>query len=189
MIGTESVTPRLLPAAPVPDYTYVPGTSTPHPIRDPKGHSYGRKPNNLSGVKVLSPATWAENRTYLLSIDYFNLGYYWEAHEEWERLWRVTGQETTPGHFLKGLIKLSAAGVKVRERSIHGVRRHAASAGEVFADVAAIVDMDYYCGLEFTELQFAADRAAQLAYKKDFDDGDPVRVFPFRLKLEPTPLA
>ncbi len=31
----------------------------------------------------------------------------------------------------QGLVKLAAAGIKVREESIHGVRRHAASAGEV----------------------------------------------------------
>lgn len=68
------------------------------------------------------------------------------------------GQDSLPGRFLKGLIKLSAAGVKVRENSVHGVRRHAASAGEVFADVAAESECEIFCGLEFTALQFAADR-------------------------------
>ena len=72
--------------------------------------------------------------------------------------------------------------MKVRERSIHGVRRHAASAGEMFADVAAEADTDSYCGLYFTRLQFAADRAAQLAYKKEHEAGIPVRVFPLTLK-------
>ena len=85
----------------------------------------------------LTHQSWADNRSYLMALDLFNHGYYWEAHEEWERLCRVSGQDSLPGRFLKGLIKLSAAGVKVRENSVHGVRRHAASAGEVFADVAA----------------------------------------------------
>ena len=49
----------------------------------------------------------------------------------------LTSTYAIVGKFLKGLVKLSAAGIKVREESIHGVRRHAASAGEVFADVAA----------------------------------------------------
>lgn len=178
---------RLLPSAELPAYTYIPGTDTPHPFRDPRGHSYDRRTSRTP--KILVPERWADNRTYLLAIDYFNAGYYWEAHEEWDRLWRVSGPDTTVGRFLKGLVKLSAAGIKVRENSIHGVRRHAASAGEVFADVAAEAGSEFYCGLEFTMLQFAADRAAQLSYKQEMEVGRPVRVFPFVLQPEPMPLA
>lgn len=105
------------------------------------------------------------------------------------RLWRASGPDTTVGRFLKGLVKLAAAGIKVREESIHGVRRHAASAGEVFADVAAESDQDRFCGLEFTTLQFAADRAAQLVYPSELEVGRPLRVFPFLLLPEPIPLS
>lgn len=187
MIDKDSEVPRLIPSAEVPDYTYIPSTSTPHPIRDPRGHSHGKK--GARPPKALDPESWAENRSYLLAIDLFNLGFYWESHEEWERLWRASGPDTTPGRFLKGLVKLSAAGVKVREHSIHGVRRHAASAGEVFADVAAETGDDFFCGLEFTTLQFAADRAAQLTYKQDIPEGKAVRVFPFLLQPEPQQLV
>lgn len=183
MTKTATTISRLLPTAPLPPYTFIPGTETPQPIRDPRGHSYGRK--NRSS-KPLDPELWAENRNFLIAVDYFNFGYYWEAHEEWDRLWRVSGADSTIGRFLKGLVKISAAGVKVREKSIHGVRRHAASAGEVFADVAAEVGEDRYCGLEFTTLQFAADRAAQLNYKHDIPVGKPARVFPF--VLQPVPV-
>lgn len=177
---------RLLPSAKLPDYTFVPAVGLPHPYRDPQGHSHGQK---RTAPKPLADGKWAENRSYLAAIDYFNLGYYWEAHDEWERLWRSSGPDSVTGHFLKGLVKLSAAGVKVREGSIHGVRRHAASAGEVFADVAAEVDRNTFCGLEFTKLQFAADRAAQLPYKREIKPGQPVRVFPFVLEPEPSPLG
>jgi hypothetical protein len=150
---------RLLPGADLPEYAYIPGSNLPHPFRDPRGHSYGRKNRT---VKPLDPDAWADSRSYLLAIDYFNCGYYWEAHDEWDRLFRACGPDTPVGKFMKGLVKLAAAGVKVRENSIHGVRRHAASAGEVFADVAAESESDLFCGLRFTALQFAADRAAQL---------------------------
>jgi hypothetical protein len=178
--------PRLLPSAELPRYAYVPGTGLPHPLRDPRGHSFARKGNS---PQALDQETWVENRSYLWAIDLFNQGYYWEAHEEWERLLRSTGVETTAGRFLKGLIKLAAAGVKVREHSLHGVRRHAASAGEVFADVAAEASTEFFCGLEFTKLQYAADRAAQLTYKPSYPAGKPVRVFPFTLQPNPLPLA
>jgi hypothetical protein len=177
---------RLLPGVELPEYTYVPGTDTPHPFRDLRGHSYGRKNRT---TKPLDADAWADSRSFLLSVDYFNCGYYWEAHDEWDRLWRASGPDTTVGRFLKGLVKLAAAGVKVRENSIHGVRRHAASAGEVFADVAAESESDLYCGLRFTALQFAADRAAQLLYPHDLPAGQPIRVFPFVLQPEPLPFA
>lgn len=184
-IELDVVVVKLLPGN-LPAYTYIPGSSTPHPIRHPSGHSFGRK--NRS-VKPLSPDNWQENRSFLLAIDLFNHGYYWEAHEEWERLWRASGPDTLIGKFLKGLVKLSAAGVKVRENSIHGVRRHAASAGEVFADVAAEVGTEHYCGLEFVVLQFAADRAAQIAYKDRIGSPHkPARVFPFVLAIQPQSL-
>ncbi|MFO0919515.1 MAG: DUF309 domain-containing protein [Planctomycetaceae bacterium] len=182
----EVAVSRLLPSTELPAYTHIPGSDTPHPYRDPRGHSYQRK---HPGPKGLTPTTWAENRSYLLALDYFNFGYYWEAHEEWERLLRASGVDTATGRFLKGLVKLSAAGLKVREQSIHGVRRHAASAGEVFADVAAEVDSECFCGLRFTLLQFAADRAAQLSYQEDVRSGQPRRVFPFLIMPEPFPLA
>lgn len=178
--------PRLLPSSEPPRYTYVPGSGSPHPIRDPRGHSHNRKqPPPLA----LDAESWAENRSYLWAIDLFNLGFYWESHEEWERLLRATGIDSTTGRFLKGLIKLAAAGVKVREHSLHGVRRHAASAGEVFADVAAEASTEFYCGLEFTKLQYAADRAAQLVYKASYPTGKPIRVFPFLIQPNPMPLA
>lgn len=177
---------RLLPAAEIPRYTHVPGSGTPHPYRDPRGHSYNKRPGM---PKALQEDRWAENRSYLVGLDFFNLGFYWEAHDEWERLWRVSGADTPVGKFLKGLVKLAAAGIKVREESIHGVRRHAASAGEVFADVAAESDVESFCGLDFTKLQFAADRAAQLSYPKDLEAGRPLRVFPFLLIPEPAPFC
>ncbi len=178
--------PRLLPPVKLPPYTYIPGTETPHPTRHPKGHSYGRK-NRVP--QPLTAETWAENRSYLLGLDYFNFGYYWEAHDEWDRLWRASGPDTIVGRFLKGLVKLAAAGLKVREKSIHGVRRHAASAGEVFADVAAEVEREHFCGLDLTYLQFAADRAAQLTYREDLPVGKPIRVFPFVLRPDPFPFS
>ena len=77
MVRSVTEVPRLLQAAPLPEYTFVPGSGTPHPIRDPQGHSYGRKSGAAAGgTKALDPDTWSENRAYLLALDYFNLGLY-----------------------------------------------------------------------------------------------------------------
>lgn len=178
MITAEAEVERLFPSTPLPPYTYYPGSGMPHPVRDPKGHSHGKKHAPGQGPRALSLKTGPPIATTCSDSTFSIFGFYWEAHEEWEKLWRVSGADTTVGRFLKGLIKLAAAGVKVRERSIHGVRRHAASAGEMFADVAAEADVDAFCGLEFIRLQFAADRAAQLAYKKQHDAGAAIRIYP-----------
>ena len=176
---------RLVPGYELPRYTFVPGSGTPQPFRDPRGHSYQKKPMT---PRPLTDEDWADNRSYLVGLDLFNLGFYWEANDEWERLQKVSGAETMETTLLKGLVKLAAAGVKVREGSIHGVRRHAASSGEIFADVAAETDVESFCGLNFIQIQFAADRAAQLSYRDDMETGRPLRVFPFFILPEPLPL-
>jgi hypothetical protein len=186
MLQAEFKFVRLLPSMELPRYTHTPGSGTPHPYRDPRGHSHDRKGLH---AKPLIESRWSENRSYLLGLDLFNLGFYWEAHDEFDRLQKLTSADTLEGRFLKGLVKMAAAGMKVREESIHGVRRHAASAGEVFADIAAESDIDRYCGLDFTLLQFAADRAAQLSYPGELEPGRPLRVFPFLLIPEPSTLC
>jgi predicted metal-dependent hydrolase len=65
-------------------------------------------------------------------MDLFNHGYYWEAHEAWESLWHAAGRTGPVADFLKGLIKLAAAGVKVAEGNQDGARSHAKRAAELF---------------------------------------------------------
>ena len=67
---------------------------------------------------------WLEHR-FRRGIDLFNAGYYWEAHEVWEEVWHACGRRGTRADILRALIKLAAAGVKVREQQEHGVRTHA----------------------------------------------------------------
>jgi predicted metal-dependent hydrolase len=52
---------------------------------------------------------------FLWGQDLFNHGYYWEAHEAWEGLWQTANRGTPLRAFLKALILLSAAGIKIRE--------------------------------------------------------------------------
>jgi predicted metal-dependent hydrolase len=62
----------------------------------------------------------------------FNAGYYWEAHEAWEGLWHAHGRLGPTANVLKGLIKLAAAGVKVRQGQPHGIITHARRAASLF---------------------------------------------------------
>jgi uncharacterized protein len=150
---------RLIPDEPFPPYSYVTG-QFPHPIRDPRGHSFG-----VAAEKCPAPDAdrWFDCRPYLHGLDLFNYGYYWEAHETWEQVWHAAGRAGSLADFIKGLIKLAAAGVKARERRPEGVRRHALRAAELFSHVAKTLPpgQSTYMGLSLSQLrEFAAHLAS-----------------------------
>ncbi len=171
----ESAPPRLVPDLVFPPYTYVPG-QFPHPFADPEGHSYGMKP---AICEPPDPNHWSASRSYLAGIDLFTHGYYWEAHEAWEGLWHACGRKGTTADFLKGLIQLSAAGVKVRQGQPDGVRNHARRAAELFAGVPRA---KRFMGLSVEELIARAKRVAECPPPDPGRHAAPVVVFPFVLR-------
>lgn len=112
-----------------PPYSYVPGGPWPHPKSNPAGHSFGR-PETVPG-----PGGLLESALFQEGADLFNNGFYWEAHEAWETLWHDAGRKGPVADFLKALIKLAAAGVKVREGSLAGVRTHAGRAAVILGNL------------------------------------------------------
>ncbi|MCH2115742.1 MAG: DUF309 domain-containing protein [Pirellulales bacterium] len=114
-----------------PPYSYVPGAA-PHPVSDPAGHMFGKTHET---PLPLVPESWQQSPDYLYGIDLLNHGYYWEAHEAWETLWLVAGRQGRVADFLKGLIKLAAAGVKAREGNSRGVERHCLRAIDLLQSV------------------------------------------------------
>lgn len=117
---------RLLPGRSFPSYAYLPGRS-PHPVRDPGGHSYYVEPVRVTASLDSEEFAWGE--------DLFNHGYYWEAHEAWEGLWQVANRGSPLRTLLKGLILLSATGVKIREGKRASAVRHAGRAGALLRDL------------------------------------------------------
>lgn len=128
-----------------PPYTYIPGSGTPHPVSDPEGHMHGQSEPKPS---ALITENWRENETYLYAIDLFNHAYYWEAHEAWESLWHAAGHHGQMADFLKGLIKLAAAGVKDLEQNGVGVERHLARGAVLLSGVHESV----FCGVDLASL-------------------------------------
>ncbi len=99
----------------------------------PGGHSAGQ---TREPAPPIGPGGWAASGAYLRGIALFNAGYYWEAHEVWEGLWHAHGRKGPTADVIKGLIKLAAAGVKVREGQPHGITTHAARAARLFESAA-----------------------------------------------------
>jgi hypothetical protein len=106
---------------PFPSYRFVPG-KTPHPTRDPDGHSYGREEFHLQGF---GEHNWRETDAYLYGVDLFNHGYWWEAHESWEACWVAAGRRTRTGFFVQGLIQISVACLKQHQGFIEVGQRMA----------------------------------------------------------------
>jgi hypothetical protein len=145
--------PRLLPDRPLPPYAYVPGR-TPHPTRDAGGHLHGRAP---ASTPAPDPLDWRASPSYLHGIDLYNHGYYWEAHEAWESLWHACGRRGPTARFLQALIRLAAAGFKVREGRPNGRIRHAQAAAAAFETLARTTG-PRFMGLALADL--AHDAAA-----------------------------
>ena len=167
---------------PLPPYAYVPGGPWPHPISSPRGHSFGHVAS-----KVTSPSetSGAIPPRFLRGAALFNAGYYWEAHEVWEGLWNVYGRRGVLADVVKALIKLAAAGVKVREGQEHGVRVHAGRAAELFALVRS-TGASHLLGLDLDEW---AGHCRKIAGHPPSDPGPigtpVVRVFAFQIEIDP----
>ncbi len=130
---------------PLPPYTHIPGI-TPHPLRDPAGHSFV-EPRSIADVlsqstegEALTSQNLSRQSEFQWGVRLFDAGFYWEAHEAWESLWHRAGRRGVLADYLKGLIKLAAAGVKVREHNASGVERHARRASELFQSVMLHVE-------------------------------------------------
>ena len=109
---------------PLPPYRHRPGT-TPHPRRDPSGHSYGTPE---APQPPWRPEEWRALERWLHGVELFNGGFWWEAHEALEALWIAGGRTTRHARFVRGVI-LVAAALLNRELSKSGGGKRQAALG------------------------------------------------------------
>ncbi len=150
-------------SSPLPPYRFVPGL-TPHPIADPRGHSYGLSPGP---VEVPPARQWRRCEPYLFGCDLFNRGYWWEAHEAWEGLWQNCRERHRQHRFLQGLIQAANAQLKLALGKGRAVSRLWAKAEEHF--LAADL------GPHFMGLPVAAWRHEMMHYIADRQRTMPLR--------------
>jgi hypothetical protein len=163
----------------LPPYTYVPGGPWPHPNRAKESRDDPRREDSL-GTPTM-PEDVAASPLFGRGVKLFDAGYYWEAHEAWEALWDAAGRRGPTADVLRALIKLAAAGIKVRERREPGVRTHARRAAECFASARRLGGA-HQLGLDLDKW---IERALAIAESPPTDPGPPdapvTRVFEFRI--------
>ena len=102
---------------PFPEYRYTPGIS-PHPITDPRGHSY----NDDAAPNDTNTSSDPES-LFLFGIDLHNAGYWWEAHEAWETVWLKMTPNTSVHHGLRGMIQAANAHLKLHQGKARAAAR------------------------------------------------------------------
>lgn len=122
---------------------------TPHPIRDPAGHSFGVEESEIPYSS--SPESWRTNESYLYGVDLYNFAYWWEAHEAWEGLWHQA--EDDHRLFLQGLIQVSAALIKYHQRMLRPLRSLSTAARSKLTEVHTRLGpaAETYMGIDLNE--------------------------------------
>ena len=139
--------PRYQPSRALPERAYVPGLNE-RPAIDP------------------SPVRETEHAQYLWGVDLYNNGFFWEAHEAWESLWRAAEHDVVQHAFLQALILCAAACLKGVQHDGDAAKRIAARALERLERVQS-ERLDSYLGLELEPFSRAF---------RSFVDRDPTEV-------------
>lgn len=141
--------PPLFVDEPFPPYRFVPGV-TPHPFAHADGWGYG---SERPAPPHHGPSDWATNTAFLRGCDYFNRGWWWEAHETWEELWHAAeDHDDAMRPLLQGLIQLAACALN-RERGVdRGAERLLVSAAEYLDAARARADAGVVAGLDLEAL-------------------------------------
>ena len=148
---------RYQPLRALPAHAYVPG-------REQREVAGAESPSQqaadaLQGAGYLPERRWQANAEYLWGVDLYNAGYFWEAHEVWEALWRAAEHDPVQHAFLQGLIQYAAACLKGVMGDADAARRLAARAGGHLERARAERGAGYM-GLDVEALGIAFERFA-----------------------------
>lgn len=157
---------RLTPNLPFPSYIFIPGVN-PHPKKE-GGHMEGQGDPIAEKIDPSFP----ERSDFLrYSLDLLNHGYYWESHVYFEALWNAHGREGSIADFLKGMIKLGAAGVKFRLDQQASAQGHLMRAKELF-EIVIRQEGTRFLGFDLGQIASSLDaisRPEQIVYFPEWE--------------------
>lgn len=107
----------LLPEAP-----YLPGHSSPIQRLRSRAVLQALLTEGASEAKGC-PSRWQARRTWRLGVHFFEKGFYWEAHEIWEHLWRNAPPGSERRELLQVLLQYAASALHWRCGRLAAARR------------------------------------------------------------------
>jgi uncharacterized protein len=110
---------RYQPQRPLPQQPYLPGRGGLRPA--PAAAPIGRASSTLA--PRCSGDDWRDCAAYLWGVDLYNAGFFWEAHEAWEEVFRIAEQGSSPRVLVQGLIQCAASCLKLRLGDLQSARR------------------------------------------------------------------
>ena len=144
---------RYIPSWPFPSYIFIPGLN-PHPKKE-GGHMQDQMDPVGELIDLNNPQ---DNKFLRYSLDLYNNGYFWESHVYFEALWNVHKRTGSTADFLKGMIKLGAAGVKIQINQPANARTHFLRAKELFKSILD-VEGSVYLGFDLKDIMAKIDLA------------------------------
>lgn len=127
---------RYQPSWPLPTYIFIPGEN-PHP-KKMGGHMEGEGDPKAETIDLEHPE---ENFHLRYALDLYNHKYFWESHVYFEALWNAHQRSGPVADFLKALIKLGAAGVKLNISQPKMCVEHLERARELLVSVKQKTDV------------------------------------------------
>ena len=109
----------------------------------------GKAPSLPSADCPLESDDQIDHWAFLLGLKLHNSGFFWEAHEVWESLWRL--QSGPAKSFLKILIQLTAAHLKIRTGDREAADRLIESLGVYLKDLSQ--ERREICGFSLNDLR------------------------------------
>jgi hypothetical protein len=116
---------RYSPSFIFPPYAFLPGRDR-HPNAE-GGYRFQILDPKPACIDVAAPFSSDALR---IALDLFNHEFYWESHVYNEALWNAHGRTGSVAAFLKVLIKLAAAGVKLKLGEMNPAQLHITQAHE-----------------------------------------------------------
>ena len=106
----------------------------------------------------LDPSHPEKSEFLRYSLDLYNYGYFWESHVYFESLWNAHQRVGPVADFLKGMIKLGAAGVKFNISQKEAAIGHLNRARELFLIVMKLEGTNFL-GFDLEEIVREIDLA------------------------------
>jgi hypothetical protein len=136
----------------LPASAHVPGTGT-EPDWPPLEAA------KVTALQVTTDKTWADNLAYIYGFVLLRAGFYWEAHEVWERVWLACPPNSRERALLRALIQITNAKLKCRMGRPRAASRLIVQAQHDLADLKVAKD-ETYMGVVVVDLSVELEECA-----------------------------